>query len=188
MVISLYERLFIKQLVNELYNYYDQGGLRAEATLFEDRAQCQKHGRAVEAALGGGGHSVRGVLVVYLAMALFISIAENSGYHGFSTQGFEASYVYEKIEEAQYASQNQSFSLIEVISPISALVGFGETLIKIIIRSLIFQVSIEGAPDEVNLIIKTVMGAMAWIGIWDLIAVFAMAIAEMLKGLFRFLF
>ena len=134
---------------------------------------------------------MRGVLVVYLVMAMFISIVEDSGYHGFSTQGFEASYVYEKIEEVQYAQyRNQSFfeSFIETISPISALIGFGETLIKIIFRSLTFQISIEGAPDVVNFMIKTLMGVMAWIAMWDLVAMFAMVIAELLKGIFRFLF
>ena len=122
---------------------------------------------------------MKGIMVLYICMVMFITIAQNYGYTGAHYTGFNATDVEGQLSSLSYQVQNES----DWIEPLKASAGFLDDFITIVIKSLTFRFVIDGAPDVVNYFIRTVMFAMSWAAFYDFIIVIIGAIAGVLGRL-----
>lgn len=128
---------------------------------------------------------MRGVVVIYLVVAMFFTIVESEGYHGASFTSIQA-------ENITAPLGNTSLQLNETtgfINPLTTPLSFLTTFMKIVYRSLTFQFEIQGAPDEVIYLIKSFFGILAWLCIYDLAQIFTAmlsGVASLLRSLIPF--
>jgi len=111
---------------------------------------------------------MRGVLVVYIIVSMFLTIAESEGYTGASYYtGLNATELQDDIDDVGYEYTNSS----SITQPARAVVGFLNVYLGIAANSLTLQFEIEGAPDVVNFFVSTIFAIMAWIAFYDFMVI-----------------
>jgi mannose/fructose/N-acetylgalactosamine-specific phosphotransferase system component IIC len=131
---------------------------------------------------------MRAVMVIYLTLTMFFTIVESEGYHGARFTKVSAEDIPSSLENASFSiSTNSSFD--SLINPLATPLGLIKTFLKIVYKSLTFQFEIQGAPDVVNFMVKTLFAILAWLALWDLIQVFGAiisGIASLIRSLLPF--
>ncbi len=108
---------------------------------------------------------MRGIMVLYLVVVMFATIAEDVGFTGIQHTGVNGTDMQDDIEDISYSYTN-STGLLE---PVRATTGFLNTFLSIVVNSLVFKFVIDGAPDIVNFVIRTVFFILAWLAFYDTI-------------------
>ena len=129
---------------------------------------------------------MRAIMVIYLTIAMFMSIVQSEGYYGASFTNISAEDITPSIENTSIAVNS---SIGSIINPIAASLGFITTFMKIVYKSLTFQFEIQGAPDVVNYMFKSLMAILAWLALFDLVQVFGQilsGLATLLRALLPF--
>ena len=121
---------------------------------------------------------MKGVMVIYLVLALWCGIAEGEGYTGFSFSGNETMNV-DELQEISYIYTNAS----SMQNPISAGIGLVNTFLSILGRSLLFMMHIDGAPLVVNLFISVLFAVLGWVAFYDAVVMIAGLVIGALNAL-----
>ncbi len=115
---------------------------------------------------------MKGIMVIYLTIVMFMAIAESEGYHGATFSNVTV----EELENISYQYTNSS----SFLEPLRATAGFLNIFISIIVKSLIFQYTIDGAPDVVNFIIRSFFFILSWLAFYDFVVVLINAVLGVL--------
>lgn len=108
---------------------------------------------------------MKGVMVVYIVVVMFLTIAEGEGFHGMEYSGVNSTVVQGEIENVSYQYTNST----GILEPIRATTGFLNTYLSIVANGMVFKFMITGAPAVVNYVIRTVFFVLSWIAFYEVI-------------------
>ncbi|NOZ31044.1 MAG: hypothetical protein GXO68_03735 [Crenarchaeota archaeon] len=110
---------------------------------------------------------MRAIQVLYLVLVMYLTLAETAGYYFVTyNTGASGSEMYGNITEQMTALQsNETLTT----NPLYAGYAMVSTFLKIVAKSLTFQLEINGAPSEVNLIVRTFFFITGWLAFYDIV-------------------
>jgi hypothetical protein len=122
---------------------------------------------------------MRGVMVVYIVLVMFMAMAEDTGYSGTQLSGANTSEIQGMIENTSYQYQNSS----GILEPLKASAGFLNTFLDIVANSLVFNFTIDGAPAQVNYIVRAVFFVLGWLAFYDIVVLMLSILAGVVSRL-----